>query len=1002
MIPRQLTLKNFLSYQQATLDFRGLHTACICGVNGAGKSSLLEAITWAIWGKTRAGSNDDVIHTGATEVRVDFEFSFAENTYRVIRTRQRGSRSDLQFQIYTPKGFSPITKKGITAGQEEINKHIKLDYDTFINSAYLRQGRADEFMLLRPGKRKEVLANLLKLEQYEELEEKAKNKANQYKQERERIAAELEQIKQKIATKPDILHRIESITTEIEETQLTISQIQQQLDLLKEKKHTRQRLLDELKIKQQVFRDSQQQSDRLTKEYQNTLKQLTELENLLQQESTITTNYQELLNLKTQERNLRDKSQQHQRLQQQKQQLEQQIQQQRHQLELNAQKLRTNLDNLNQEEQEIKQILSNLDSITQQVQELQHYRQRLRELDNLQQEVVPLKQRKDHLQIQIEREKAQLEASLTQLQQTVTKLSEELAKKTQQLAQLEQIEEQLEILQKKRTRLEWIKQKIQEQSNREVRLKERQETLKKELEKLSQKQDSLQHSEAICPLCEQNLGEHHLHQVINKTAQETEKIETEYWSIQEQIVQSQRERDNFNKELTTLEQDLIESSSLEQKYYQLENELDIQNKRYQERKQVLTKIELIEQSLEDKTYGESLFVELTEIEQQLAKLNYDEKTHSLIREKERGLGWVEKKQADIERAQKKQQEIEQLRPQILAQLAAIEREINTLVIDSPLQQQLEELLTKVTELNYNPVEYNQIVEAIDKADQWELLYQQLQQAQAKYPQKQTDLAEITQRQKEHQEKLVSFQQELTDLQTQINAIEDTTEPINHLDKEKDNKHKHLNHFLTEKGSLTEKQNQITIAEQEQIEKREKLKTLQKQQRIYDELIIAFGKKGIQSLMIENIIPYLEAQTNQILAKLTSNQLHVEFVTQKTNRTSDKINETLDINIHDSRGKRPYETYSGGEAFRINFAIRLALSKLLTQRSGTSLQLLVIDEGFGTQDQDGCDRLIAAINAIASEFACILTVTHMQQFKEAFQNHIEVYKTSEGSRLSLSS
>jgi ATPase involved in DNA repair len=64
MIPLQLTLKNFLSYREAVLDFRGLHTACICGANGAGKSSLLEAITWAIWGESRTSIADDVIHCG--------------------------------------------------------------------------------------------------------------------------------------------------------------------------------------------------------------------------------------------------------------------------------------------------------------------------------------------------------------------------------------------------------------------------------------------------------------------------------------------------------------------------------------------------------------------------------------------------------------------------------------------------------------------------------------------------------------------------------------------------------------------------------------------------------------------------------------------------------------------------------------------------------------------------------------------------------------------------
>ena len=90
MIPLKLTLKNFLSYRQATLDFRGLHTACICGANGAGKSSLLEAITWVIWGKTRAVSDDDLVYHGEKMVRVDFEFISNDQYYRIIRNRSKG------------------------------------------------------------------------------------------------------------------------------------------------------------------------------------------------------------------------------------------------------------------------------------------------------------------------------------------------------------------------------------------------------------------------------------------------------------------------------------------------------------------------------------------------------------------------------------------------------------------------------------------------------------------------------------------------------------------------------------------------------------------------------------------------------------------------------------------------------------------------------------------------------------------------------------------------
>ena len=63
-------------------------------------------------------------------------------------------------------------------------------------------------------------------------------------------------------------------------------------------------------------------------------------------------------------------------------------------------------------------------------------------------------------------------------------------------------------------------------------------------------------------------------------------------------------------------------------------------------------------------------------------------------------------------------------------------------------------------------------------------------------------------------------------------------------------------------------------------------------------------------------------------------------------------------------------------------------------------MLIVDEGFGTQDQEDCDRLIAAINAISCDFACILTVTHMPYFRDAFQARIEIVKTHEGSQISI--
>lgn len=225
-----------------------------------------------------------------------------------------------------------------------------------------------------------------------------------------------------------------------------------------------------------------------------------------------------------------------------------------------------------------------------------------------------------------------------------------------------------------------------------------------------------------------------------------------------------------------------------------------------------------------------------------------------------------------------------------------------------------------------------------------------------------------------------------------------------LEQELAQRRQQLDNLLAKKGGLEQLLIQIDTLQGEYEETKQQFDQAKKQFRIHQELGKAFGKDGIQVMIIENILPQLEAETNYILARLTGNQHHIQFVTQKEGKSSTKnkpkmIN-TLDILIADAQGTRPYETYSGGEAFRINFSIRLALAKLLAQRSGTALQLLIIDEGFGTQDADGCDRLVAAITAIASDFACILTVTHMPQFREAFQQRIEVNKTEFGSQLAI--
>ncbi len=175
--------------------------------------------------------------------------------------------------------------------------------------------------------------------------------------------------------------------------------------------------------------------------------------------------------------------------------------------------------------------------------------------------------------------------------------------------------------------------------------------------------------------------------------------------------------------------------------------------------------------------------------------------------------------------------------------------------------------------------------------------------------------------------------------------------------------------------------------------------LLEQGNIYAALRDAFGKNGIPAMIIEAAIPELEDAANDILARMTDGRMRLRFSTQRE-KVSGELAETLDIAIADEAGERDYALYSGGEAFRIDFAVRIALSRLLARRAGARLRALFIDEGFGTQDASGRERLVEAINAIAADFDLILVITHLDDLRDAFPARLEVEKMPSGSRVRI--
>ena len=79
MIPIDLKIEGFLSYlDPVEIDFTGFDLACITGENGAGKSSILDAITWALFGKARR-QDESLINLNSNKALVSLTFDYEGN-----------------------------------------------------------------------------------------------------------------------------------------------------------------------------------------------------------------------------------------------------------------------------------------------------------------------------------------------------------------------------------------------------------------------------------------------------------------------------------------------------------------------------------------------------------------------------------------------------------------------------------------------------------------------------------------------------------------------------------------------------------------------------------------------------------------------------------------------------------------------------------------------------------------------------------------------------------
>lgn len=217
-----------------------------------------------------------------------------------------------------------------------------------------------------------------------------------------------------------------------------------------------------------------------------------------------------------------------------------------------------------------------------------------------------------------------------------------------------------------------------------------------------------------------------------------------------------------------------------------------------------------------------------------------------------------------------------------------------------------------------------------------------------------------------------------------------------LNEELEKQKKELIKYNIEKGQLLRKLEELEAKKDERNILIKQKEDLLIDLEAYLRLSKAFGKDGIQSIIMENIAEDLRSYTNSILCKLSVEPMSVDFITQRK-MTTGNWKEDFEININIDGNSVFFDDLSGGEQVRVAFALRLALSRLLMRRVGSDIRFLLLDEVDQSLDKYGVEVLAESIHTLANEFK-ILLITHNDLMKDKFENIISVQKGPVGSSI----